>query len=52
MLVLKDKHPEFSLEKLDALVEKKVRVAGEISDFHGSPQLIVDSPSQIDLVEA
>ncbi len=48
VLVQKDHHPEFARERLKTLIGKKIRVTGSITDFHGSPQLVVDSPAQID----
>jgi len=47
VLILKDNHPEFAKERLNDLVGKKIRVTGRITDFHGSPQVVVESPSQI-----
>lgn len=47
VLVLKDGHPEFARERLNELIGKKIRVTGKITDFHGSPQVVVESPSQI-----
>jgi serine/threonine protein kinase len=47
ILPLKDGHPEFAREKLNELIGKKIRVTGKISEFHGSPQMIVESPAQI-----
>jgi serine/threonine protein kinase len=47
VLVLKEGHPEFARERLKQLIGKKIRVTGKISDFHGSPQVVVESPSQI-----
>jgi serine/threonine protein kinase len=47
VLLLKDGHPEFSKERLNELIGKKIRVTGQITEFHGSPQVVVDSPSQI-----
>lgn len=47
VLLLKDNHPEFAQERLNELIGKKIRVTGRITDFHGSPQVVVESPSQI-----
>jgi serine/threonine protein kinase len=47
VLILKDGHPEFAKERLNELIGKKIRVTGKITDFHGSPQVVVESPSQI-----
>jgi serine/threonine protein kinase len=47
VLPLKDGHPEFAAERLNALIGKKIRVTGKITEFHGSPQVVVDSPAQI-----
>lgn len=47
ILPLKGGHAEFSRERLEALVGRKVRVTGKVSEFHGSPQMVVESPSQM-----
>lgn len=47
VLVLKDNHPEFAMDRLNELIGKKIRVTGKITDFHGSPQVVVESPAQI-----
>jgi serine/threonine protein kinase len=47
VLVLKENHPEFAKERLNELIGKKIRVTGRITEFHGSPQVVVESPSQI-----
>lgn len=47
ILPLKNGHLEFTREKLDALIGKTVCVTGKISEFHGSPQMVIDLPSQI-----
>ncbi len=46
---LKAGHPEFSKERLQELVGQKIRVTGTLSEFHGSPQITVELPSQISL---
>jgi len=47
VVILKDSHPEFGREQMDALVGRRIRVTGRISEFHDSPQLIVHEPAQI-----
>jgi hypothetical protein len=47
VLSLKGEPAEFSSERLKALIGKKIRIAGVVSEFHGSPQILVDSPAQI-----
>jgi serine/threonine protein kinase len=47
VLPLRDGHPEFARERLDQLVGRRIRVTGKISEFHGSPQVVVESPAQI-----
>lgn len=32
---------------LKSLVGTSIRAAGELSDFHGSPQMIIESPAHI-----
>jgi len=46
---LKAGHPEFSNERLQELVGQDIRATGTLSDFHGSPQITVELPSQITL---
>jgi len=46
---LKAGHPEFSNERLQELVGQKIRATGTLSEFHGSPQITVELPSQITL---
>lgn len=48
VLLLKSGHPEFARSELDSLVGEKVRVTGTLSEFHGSPQIVVISPRQIE----
>ena len=47
VLLLKAGHPEFAKDRLNELIGKKICVTGKITDFHGSPQVVVESPSQI-----
>lgn len=47
ILPLKNGHPEFARERLNALIGKRICVTGKISEFHGSPQMVIESPSQI-----
>lgn len=47
ILPLRHGHPEFARDRLNGLVGKTIRVTGKITDFHGSPQMVVDSPAQI-----
>lgn len=47
VLLLKGGHPGFAREVTEALIGKVIRVIGRVSDFHGCPQIIVESPSQI-----
>jgi hypothetical protein len=46
---LKAGRPEFSKDRLEELIGQTVRVTGTISEFHGSPQITVELPSQITL---
>jgi DNA/RNA endonuclease YhcR with UshA esterase domain len=48
VLLLKAGHPEFARTHLDTLIGEKIRVTGTLSEFHGSPQIVVVSPSQIE----
>lgn len=48
VLLLKAGHPEFARSHLDSLIGEKVRVTGTLSEFHGSPQIVVISPRQIE----
>lgn len=47
VILLKAGHAEFERNRLDGLIGKCVRVTGALSDFHGSPQIVVKSPEQI-----
>ncbi len=47
VLLLRAGHPGLALEFTEALIGKMIRVIGRITDFHGCPQIIVESPSQI-----
>lgn len=47
VVLLKAGHAEFAREVTEALIGKAIRVIGRVSDFHGCPQIIVESPSQI-----
>lgn len=40
-------HQQFSMQCLQALIAKTVRVRGNLSEYHGCPQIIVKSPTQI-----
>jgi serine/threonine protein kinase len=46
---LKAGRPEFSKDRLGELLGQTIRATGTISEFHGSPQITVELPSQITL---
>jgi serine/threonine protein kinase len=48
VLDLSGEHQQFSMDRLQALVANKVRVQGKLSEYHGCPQIIVKSPTQMD----
>lgn len=47
VLEQKGRHPELTRERAETWIGSRVRVTGLISEFHGSPQLVVSSPDQI-----
>lgn len=50
VLLLKSGHPEFGHHELSSLIGRRIRVTGTLSEFHGSPQIVVVSPDQIEKV--
>jgi serine/threonine protein kinase len=50
VLLLKSGHPEFGRRELDSLIGERIRVTGTLSEFHGSPQIVVVSPDQIEKI--
>jgi serine/threonine protein kinase len=50
VLLLKSGHPEFARSELDTLIGERIRVTGTLSEFHGSPQIVVVAPDQIERI--
>jgi serine/threonine protein kinase len=48
VLPLRNTEANFSRSHLDQLVGATVRVTGPVSDFHGAPQIVVESAAQIE----
>lgn len=48
---VKGNEENFSKEKLETYVGKKVRVKGELSEFQGRPQMVIESDQTIEILE-
>jgi serine/threonine protein kinase len=46
-LLVKAGEPEFSLETLTRLIGSRIQAAGTLSEFHGCPQIIIETPDQL-----
>lgn len=48
-VLVKGDAPAFAKDRLESFLTNKIRVSGNLSEFHGCPQIIVDAPGQIEM---